>query len=393
MATIVSGAKKLTVSLDDQRGLLSELMFDDELFRLKRDKCVDFYACPLVPEKNLEIKNTRIPSIGMREILFFIVMPDPDHNLKKLIPHIVGQGFMAISPKYFLDILPECNKNKDIPFGSWWYTRKDTQNVSEAKVPFCKEVECIFEERGWNEASMQVRIFREFYEAFDKSGITDADRVTRVWTLLKLIEPHLIESMFDGRGRRGKFGGATFPRQAANFDEDSIEWSGHIPRDCLEEVIMMAYGYLYLEQMLARLRKNKEYISGLEDAEPALPLFIARFASSMDLETWFMNLNHITGRMGKYQASRATAKDILGSVHKLLYTQNVENKARTFANTSYKRVEFNKTHEQKLSWNHPVEGKVSKGEKRGTHVKNKNALNMDEMIVTTGNTFVRDHYV
>jgi hypothetical protein len=71
--------------------------------------------------------------------------------------------------------------------------------------------------------------------------------------------------------------------------------------------------------------------------------------------------------------------------------QTVEEKARTYSNTSYKRVEFMKTKEEVMNWNTEREGHVSRGDKRGTHVRAVNREKHDELAVT-GPMAVSSHY-
>ena len=73
IAVKIIKCKSIKVSLDDIRGVLSELLFDEKLFELKTYSNVDFYLRPLVPEKNVEVKNTRMGWLGPSEFVFYIV--------------------------------------------------------------------------------------------------------------------------------------------------------------------------------------------------------------------------------------------------------------------------------------------------------------------------------
>ena len=285
--------------------------------------------------------------------------------------HIKGDTYRKLARE--LDGLPKVVDGKltTQPFGSWWYTRIDKQNVPDAKVPFTEKVEGLIRAKGDEKMADQIATFRLFFEAFDKSGISEADRIDHIVEFLMMIEEVLLEPIYDGRGHKGAFGHQHFPlseKKVGGEDSgagDEEGWKcGSIPREVLQELFILAYYYLNLDNNLLNLKINRDYNES--ELPRHLPLFIARFFSSMDVESKFSVFNEFMGNLGRHVKGKANTEDAARNMEKIIIVEGQDYQARTFRNSAYEPEEIINEKEKWYGWITEIAGKVSRGDMRGT---------------------------
>ena len=238
-----------------------------------------------------------------------------------------------------------------------------------------------------------IRTTRLFFEALDKSGLSDQERLDRIQKMAKFIEPYLLAAMYDSKGiHGGEYSGQRYPKKAAPKAVSGIpiEHNGSIPIQSLTEIIILIYSYLYRYQNLKRLKWNQRYFA--ETQPPYLPVFIERYAHSMDVENWFNLFNYIMGNLGKYNEGKGTMKDAIIGMKKLIYANQCDFQVRNYKTSSmYSGPLFSKSKDDILKWNNGDGTSVSRGEKRGTLTRVFNS-EKDTLLPSRPNALTRTHY-
>jgi hypothetical protein len=187
---------------------------------------------------------------------------------------------------------------------------------------------------------------------------------------LLLLEEVILEAMYDGRGKQGRFGGSHYPRRPIS-DEGKRDGEGRIPKGQLEEMIIQSYAFLARHVSLDALSKNIGYYS--EERDKYLPPFNARAYSSMDCENQFSIFNSTAGIHGKFNKGKGTVVEAKAAMTKTILISQQEYQVKTIKTSTrtqnYTLPKFMKSEEQRLQWNNPVDGKISRRDKRGFLVR------------------------
>ncbi|EQC31503.1 hypothetical protein SDRG_10678, partial [Saprolegnia diclina VS20] len=171
-----------------KRRWLTTLMFDDALASLAIDGC-NMYENIYVPEVNMyfpQLPNTR--------------NIDPDHVLKRFVTHISNGFAHMFDPKAWREI---DDYEKSVLSPTWFTDQRDKQNVPRARQFFSVAAERCLRALGRHEEARLCAIWRNFFSVFDKTGISDATRLTYIDEFYKWLD-HIAKSTIGPQSREGR---------------------------------------------------------------------------------------------------------------------------------------------------------------------------------------------
>lgn len=277
------------------------------------DKGINFYRAPYAPETAPWDHQT---------VLTMTI--DPDHVMKRFVKHVslcgFGEDVKSAAWKRLSDEKLDC-------FGAWWYER-DGQNVPDAKIFFSAPVENELRHREHSSEAEFCCLTRNFFAAFNDSGITEEGRNTRINSFLAWFEPKVLPFMyrdppsshipcppFHARKQANASGDAGDGQEGDEAQEQSL------PIQVLEAILIMAYGRRHRMKFLAGLESNAGYDLDV-DPNFCLPLANDRFAQSMDTECEISLYKTILGKQGRGQVSKASPKEAQLALRKLFEVEH-----------------------------------------------------------------------
>ncbi|KAI9104607.1 hypothetical protein DFS34DRAFT_603819, partial [Phlyctochytrium arcticum] len=248
----------------------------------------DFFSAPYVPEPNP--LNPELP---------LVIAVDPDHVLKRWMKHLTTSGFGNFINKAAWEKIASDPRN-DAVMGLWWWNR-DSQNVADAKDGCSAAVEKLLLEAGCPEEALLCRLLREAFESFDKSGLSEEERVARINRLLAWLTPkvcgffynepcssHLPQIPYHLR--------QVTPRPQTDYQPDTC-----LPIELIEATLSLCYGRMAIVQYLESHPQNIIYQQQLSSSPPSahIPLFNDRWRQSNDVENLFSQLKANLGKAGR----------------------------------------------------------------------------------------------